>query len=255
MNGNSGWEAGPRRRNEAAGCGGPRATASLIFGSVAMLAGALLLLDRFGLVEFDAIFRFWPVALLVLGGGLLLRGGRSGIVPGVILGGLGALFLARSLGYSDVRPWDLWPVLLIVVGATILANSIRTRRSSPEQDMAREQDVINDWALFGGVNKTITSPHFQGGELFAVFGGIEVNLRRSRISQPATVVVNANAFFGGIVLFVPEDWNVVNEGVAILGGFADSRRFVETRDEAEHRDGKTLIVRGIAALGGVEVKN
>lgn len=230
-----------------------RTTASLVFGTLAIGIGSLLLLDRFGIVDSSMIFRFWPAVLLLLGLGTLFRG--NSMPPGIVLTVLGAVFLVRNLGYADVSFRDVWPLLLIVIGVAVLTNAIRSRRDPATVKAAREQDFLNDWALFGGVNKVVQSQNFQGGDLFAMFGGIEVNLRKARLNPDSPAVVNANAIFGGVELHVPDDWHVVNEGVGILGGYADSRRFVEAEGDAPVDQKRMLIVRGVAAFGGVDIKN
>jgi hypothetical protein len=236
-----------------------RATASLAFGTLALVAGVVLLLDRFDILDASAIFRFWPVLMIGLGLGFLFRGQGGSMLPGVILTFLGSLFLIRNIGYADVRIRDLWPVILILVGATILVNTFRARRALAVAPgglaTPPELDLVNDFAMFGGVVKIVQSQSFRGGELFAMFGGIEVNLRKARLAPNEPVILNATAVMGGIELRVPDDWYIVNEGVGLLGGYSDSRRFIESDASAAIDPSRTLVVRGIAIFGGVDIKN
>lgn len=264
--GGRGFDRGPGESGGAASRGTRpsggvthRATASLAFGTLALVAGIVLLLDRFGILDASSIFRFWPVLMIGLGLGFLFRGRGGSMLPGVILTFLGSLFLIRNIGYADVRIRDLWPVILILVGATVLVNSLRARRSlaaAPgEIATPPEVDLLNDFAMFGGVVKIVQSQNFRGGELFAMFGGIEVNLRKARLAPNEPVVINATAVMGGIELRVPDDWYIVNEGVGLLGGYSDSRRFIESDAGAPVDLSRTLIIRGIAIFGGVDIKN
>jgi hypothetical protein len=236
-----------------------RATASLAFGTLALVAGIVLLLDRFGILDASSVFRFWPVVMIGLGLGLLFQKPGANVVPGMLLSFLGTLFLIRNIGYADVRIRDLWPVILILVGATILVNTLRARRTlatAPHPEAGSPNtDVLNDFAMFGGVVKIVQSQNFRGGELFAMFGGIEVNLRKARLAPNQPVILNATAVMGGIELRVPDDWYIVNEGIGILGGYSDSRRFIETEAGIPMDPSRTLIVRGIAVFGGVDIKN
>lgn len=251
---------GQPHRDGHSGCGVThRATASLAFGTLALLAGIVLLLDRFGVLDASSIFRYWPVLMIGLGLGFLFRGRGGSLLPGLILTFLGTLFLVRNIGYADVRIRDLWPVILILVGATVLVNTLRARRTLPVAPGAAQSppeiDLLNDFAMFGGVVKIVQSQNFRGGELFAMFGGIEVNLRKARLAPNEPVILNATAVMGGIELRVPDDWYIVNEGVGLLGGYSDSRRFIETEDGAPVDPSRTLIIRGIAIFGGVDIKN
>jgi len=58
--------------------------------------------------------------------------------------------------------------------------------------------------------------------------------------------------FGGCVLIVPSDWEVKVEVSAILGGVAD-KRIPTTNYIVEPK--KELIIKGIVALGGCEIKS
>lgn len=141
------------------------------------------------------------------------------------------------------------------------------RRQSPH-DWASSvrsaiQDTFNDWrgeesvepefdylAIFGGIKQRVTAKKFRGGRLTALFGGFEVDLTRADIDGQ-TAVVDASALFGGGEIRVPPTWAIEIRGTAILGGYTD-----ETHQEVtDPAAAKRLIVKGIAALGGVVIKN
>jgi hypothetical protein len=61
-------------------------------------------------------------------------------------------------------------------------------------------------------------------------------------------VLDVFVFWGGAEIKVPEDWEVVSRGIAVLGGFVDNTRHVA----GAH---KRLVITGMAIMGGVEVKN
>lgn len=90
----------------------------LVFGVILMLLGAMLFLDRIGLIDgFDAVF-FWPVALIAIGLGKLsyrhLDGRREGgwwVVFGVVL-------LLNQMYVLRMR--DAWPLLLVAFGVSIV---------------------------------------------------------------------------------------------------------------------------------------
>ena len=55
--------------------------------------------------------------------------------------------------------------------------------------------------------------------------------------------------WGGIEIRVPDDWTVDLRGVPVLAGFVD-----KTRPPAMATE-KRLVIRGMALMGGVEIKN
>ena len=125
------------------------------------------------------------------------------------------------------------------------------------------QDAVNSWtgrestdpefdyvAIFGGIKQRVTVKNFRGGRLMALFGGFEVDLTRADIDGQ-TAVIDASALMGGGEIRVPYNWVVEIRGIAILGGYTDETH----QDVQDAATAKHLIVKGIAALGGVVIKN
>jgi hypothetical protein len=56
---------------------------------------------------------------------------------------------------------------------------------------------------------------------------------------------------GGLELIVPGDWEIVNEISAILGDLSDKRTNLSVEDSPKRK----LHLRGIAVLGGIEIKS
>ena len=77
-------------------------------------------------------------------------------------------------------------------------------------------------------------------------GGIEIDLRNASIQTEA--VLNVFAVWGGISIKIPNDWSVVNNGVAIMGGIDDT-------SVPNMNANKRLILTGTVIMGGVEIKN
>jgi hypothetical protein len=80
-----------------------------------------------------------------------------------------------------------------------------------------------------------------------VMGGVHLDLRRASLRGRA--VLDTFAMWGGVELVVPEGWAVELQGTPILGGFEDKTR--PPLDDNAPR----LVVRGVAVMGGVEIKN
>jgi hypothetical protein len=112
------------------------------------------------------------------------------------------------------------------------------------------EGVLNVHAVFGGVERKVTSDDFRGGHASAMFGGIELNLRKAGM-RGESAIVDVSAVFGGVELKVPANWIVVVEGSSIFGGFSD-----KSAQPAPDMPGvKRLFVRGSAVFGGVDIKN
>ena len=79
-------------------------------------------------------------------------------------------------------------------------------------------------------------------------GGCEIDLRRASINGEA--VIDLFAFWGGIEIRVPEDWTIIPRVTPLMGGFED-----KTRPSTQPLPAKRLVLRGIAIMGGIVIKN
>jgi hypothetical protein len=81
----------------------------------------------------------------------------------------------------------------------------------------------------------------------AIMGGGELDLREASFAQAETIIY-AFTIMGGIEIIVPDDVTVRVEGIGLLGGFED-------KASGEAGPGAPVLhVRGLAILGGVEVR-
>jgi DUF1707 SHOCT-like domain len=102
-------------------------------------------------------------------------------------------------------------------------------------------------AIFGGAQRKGAWVVPESYTAFAMFGGVELDLREASLAAPE-VTINAVAIMGGVDITVPMDVRVVVDGIGILGGFDQS-------DSYEPAPGAPVVrVKGAALMGGVAVK-
>jgi predicted membrane protein len=99
----------------------------------------------------------------------------------------------------------------------------------------------------------VTTQDFQGGQITAVFGGVEIDLTDANM-QADEATLDINAIFGGIEIRLPETWQVAFRGTPIFGGISDKTRIRRSTDPSDPRR-KVLILSGAVIFGGVEIKN
>jgi hypothetical protein len=250
----------PRASTEIA----TRLTSRLVFGLAVMILGLLLTLDNMDVMDAREYLRYWPVALIAVGLARLLQPADYPRVNGIIWLGLGVMFLLNSLDLVRIR--QIWPLALLLVGgnmvwraitspgrrprhepvATAVAGSDGSEKADYQPPMTAD-DSFRLFALMGGVTRGTNARDFRGGEATATMGGCEIDLRKAGIAaDPA--VIDTFALWGGIEIYVPDDWEVVNRGFAVMGGFEDkTKRPVEPKGR--------LVVTGFALMGGVEISN
>jgi predicted membrane protein len=169
-------------------------------------------------------------------------------VEGWVLIGVGLLFLASSLGVLRIAPHLLWPAILVGVGITLLFRSLPYSGDSATQHLRAPSEGEN-FAMFGGAELNMSGQEFEGTTITAVFGGYNLDLRKS-VMKFDKAVVEATAVFGGIELQVPTTWNVVMQGAPIFGGYSD-----ETLHPEAAANPPQLIIKGAVVFGGISIKN
>jgi predicted membrane protein len=224
-----------------------RSTTQLVVGIIVILLGLVLLLDNMNILDARDYIRFWPFLLIVLGGLKIFQPQQpSSRVWGGALVLIGALFLLRTFDVYYIRFRDIWPLLLILAGGAMLWGSVLRRRV--QSDGATDEAILNGSAILGGFTRSVTTQDFRGGDLTAIMGGCEIDLRKAAI-RGDEAVLNIFAFWGGVELRVPEQWTVVTKAMPIMGGVSD-----ETRPPGGAGT-KRLVITGTVVMGGVEVKN
>jgi len=90
----------------------------LILGLFLVGIGVLFLLRNLDIIDLPWYFLSWQMLLIGLGAFNFLTGNRS---AGIVLAGIGAVFLLPDI--ISFRFRDLWPIILIVIGASFFFNN------------------------------------------------------------------------------------------------------------------------------------
>jgi hypothetical protein len=221
-----------------------RSTPQLAVGVIIILLGILFTLDSLNLLNVVSYLRYWPALLLAYGAYRLLEpGDPPQFVPGIIFTIMGGILLLNALRFHlPLR--RMWPLFLVILGLAILSHALRRREGTSADSAA----AVSAFAFLSGVQRTCRSKGFRGGDLTAIMGSCELDLRQAEMESDRAVI-STFSMWGGIELRVPDHWTVSTEIMPIMGGCDD-------HTEA-HGDGprKHLIIKGLAVMGGVEVRN
>jgi hypothetical protein len=258
------------------GRGGVQNMPRLIFGLTVILIGVAFTLDRLGIFDAGHLFDYWPMLLIAWGLARMLQGRRSqGFGFGLVVLVVGVWLLGQNLGFVHLRIREFWPFLLIVLGGFMVWRAIggsphprwgsgappappsptelgsEPMPSTPKpltDEVGDPNDTVSGFAMLSGVVRRNACKAFRGGDLTAVMGGCQLDLRNA-VPALEGASIETFALMGGIEITVPTDWQVIVEGVPFLGGFEDKTSHVGT-------DGrKRLTIRGAAVMGGVEIHN
>jgi len=246
------------RENIRQNARGRGSSGRIFLGIAAIVLGVAFLLDNLGVMPFDLTIRLWPSLFIVFG---VLKIAQSRRGSGYVVGGglilVGAVMLLNDMGLIHLHWRALWPLFIIVAGLSMIFRSpiaVRWRDGAgdgiggglPLDKPGNDDSIVDISAILGGYSRRIATPVFRGGEITAIMGGCELDLRQSGLQDEAVLTVFAVC--GGISLKVPADWSVILQGTPILGGFEE--KTIEPPDAS-----KRLIIRGYAIMGGLEVRN
>jgi predicted membrane protein len=240
-------------QNIGTGARRPRGSSGIVPGILLITVGTIFLLDHLGFIRAENFWKFWPLILIVVGVVKFIKDDARILGVGIVL--VGILLQLHELNYTNLSWGSIWPFLLILIGAQMIwtrfeVPRLRSVEGSPANGGT---DSLNEYALFGSVERRVSVSNFRGGSITSIFGGVEVDFRSADIDgEVATVVVET--IFGGIELTIPERWNVTFQGQSIFAGYSDETR-PAAPDPMNSEGRKTLIVRGRAIFGGIVVKN
>ena len=210
----------------------------LTAGVCIVAVGGLLLLDTLHITD-GALSTWWPLLLVVAGIAALVNDIRN-YLWGLALVVGGVLFQLRALDIVSINPWEFfWPVIIMLVGLSVIAN----RNSRPKISKDQSEDVS---AILGGIDQITAAEDYRGGNVTAVLGGAKLDLRKAVIKKEATLQVFT--LCGGIELLVPENVVVQPQATCILGAIENKQRGASTKSAP------ILYIAGTVALGGIEVK-
>ncbi|MDR2027222.1 MAG: cell wall-active antibiotics response protein [Prevotellaceae bacterium] len=253
-----------------------------VTGVILILLGGLLIASNTGLIPpgFHRIIVSWQMLLIVIGTVSIVKHGTFHF-HGLSMLCLGIFFIIPRIatvfpsmfGGMDANNFVsvYWPVLLIVGGIILILyipvsrrrndhrqyahcrrqfrshwNHDHYRNAKNQENQARDENFSQACIFSNG--RYVIDDEFKGGVLQAIFGGIELDLRKAHLPEGETVL-NVEAIFGGIELIVPDSWFLDIKVESVLGGIDDRRRAGSV--DSTHK----LIVKGSAVFGGIEIKN
>jgi predicted membrane protein len=242
-------------------------------GVLFLIIGGVFFLRYLGLGIPSWVYS-WKIILIAIGLFIGLKDGFRG-PTWIILVGIGSFFLLDNV-FPDLDLNRLiLPIIFMGIGLSLV---FRTKRL-PNQDLKIEgteeykeldptseivqssanegiftrdagaDNVLNIASIFANVRKTILTKNFKGGEIVCIFGGAEINLSNADIQQP--VYIETVNIFGGTKMYIPNNWEIKSEVVAIFGGVEDKRRFPSITVVPD----RTVILKGFCMFGGLEIKS
>lgn len=222
----------------------------ILWGVVLVVVGVILALNAFDITNINIFFDGWWTLFIIVPCFITLFNpaqDKTGNIIGIIIGVLLLLYCQDVINFDIV--WKLIiPIILVIIGLSfIFKNSIGNNISRKIKELNEKNNKeLNEYAsTFSGQKLDFSKEEFNGAELSAVFGGLDLDLTKAIIKND--VVITSSAIFGGIDIKVPRDVNVKVNSTSIFGG-VDSK--VQNSDDNKI----TIYINATCLFGGVEIK-
>jgi hypothetical protein len=151
--------------------------------------------------------------------------------------------------YSAKTYADLEPVTrdLPASGDAPVRGTVPAARARGRWIVGRKPARRTTFVLMGGSENKGAWVVPQRYNAFAIMGGIVLDLREAQF-EGMEATINASCLMGGIEIVVPEGLNVQVHGFGFMGGYSG------TPEGEIDPNAPTVHVRGMAMMGGVDVK-
>jgi predicted membrane protein len=221
----------------------------IFWGLAIIIVGLLFLAQNLGLMDTFPFWNFLPALLVILGiYQLFINRFRAWVGP-VIMILVGLYLLMATLDFISWSTFGtlIWPSVLILIGLSIIFRQGGV--TGQHKEFSEETNSqFSVFSAFSGQKRRLTSVDFQSGEATAMFGATEIDLREAKVTNPPARI-QTTAMFGGVEIYVPEDWDVRMDVVAFFGGCDDKRRNV-----IGPKATPDLIISGTVMFGGLDIK-
>ena len=214
----------------------------ILLGVILIIAGVIFLGNEFDFWNIGLFFKGWWTLFIIVPSalGLCEKGNKVSSLLGLLIGVL-LFFAARDI-ISWVSVGKIFlPALLIIIGVSII---FKRTFKMPKTDKKNEKNGYV--AIFSGTEEKISNNKFEGTNITAIFGGVELDLRQAIIEKD--IVINCTTVFGGIDILLPDNVKIKTAGIPVFGG-------IENKKETSKEDkSPTVYINYVCVFAGVDLK-
>ena len=222
-------------------------TTNILIGIVLVLLGVILGLKALGIADINIFFKGWWTLFIIIPAiiGLLTEKDKTGDIIALVIGIL--LLLAARGAISFDLIWKAFlPAVLILIGLSIIFKDVLSNKVREEMNTNGKLSDDAYAATFSGQKINLANEDFNGCNIDAIFGGVDLNIAEAKVKDGA--IIKCCAIFGGITLIVPDNVTVKIVSSSIFGGVSDDRK-TKTVDNK-----KTIYINATCMFGGVDIK-
>lgn len=223
---------------------------NIFWGALFLLTAVFILVCKLGFIQDIGV---WTILFTVFFGAIIIISIPKLSFPGILLPAAGLCILYDSQwGIEQLTPW---PVIIIAVlasiGLSLIFKGAKKRRYHYRTEnfghVENKQDgsYVYVQEKFGSAIKYVNSDNFERADLSCSFGDLKVYFDNA-IIQSDCAIIQVDASFSGIELYVPEEWEVIDQSQSSLSGVD-----IHSANVAKS---KKVYLQGNISFSGVEVK-
>ena len=220
---------------------------NLLWGIVFIVLGMIIALNTLGIAQISIFFDGWWTLFIIIPCLINFIKGPNRIATfiGLVIGIAFLLSAQGIITFSIVRKLII-PFILIMIGISFIFKDFFSGKIN-EKIKTLNKTALKEYAATFGENKVdMSNEIFDGADLTAIFGGVELNLSNSEIKDEQ--IVNATSIFGGITIKVPQNVNVKVKSTSIFGGVDNNVKNIKGENIP------TIYVNALCMFGGVDIK-
>lgn len=222
---------------------------NVLWGLVLIAIGVIFGLNAVGLTNINVFFRGWWTLFIIVPSFIELIRSDSKMWSFIWLCiGIALLLCAQNILSFSLIAKLILPFILVMIGLSMIFKDTFNKKIAEKIKVlnANKGNFEGYCATFGGQKVDLSGQEFNGANLDAVFGGVELDISKAIIKKDQ--VINANAIFGGVEIRVPTGVNIKIKATPIFGG-------IENKVKVDYNESlPTIYINGTAMFGGVEVK-
>lgn len=223
-------------------------TTKILWGIVFIALGIIIGLNALDITDINIFFNGWWTLFIIIPCLIGLFSddgdGKTGNIVGLIIGILLLLSIQGIVSFSIVGKLII-PLIFVAIGLSVIFNETINKKITDKVKEAKKNGLESFTATFGEQKVQKEGESFTGANLDAVFGAVQLDLRKANIEKEATI--KASAIFGGVEIFVPDNINVKVKSTPIFGGVSNKTKY--------DKDNQTTIyIDAFCMFGGVDIK-
>ena len=223
-------------------------TSTILWGIFFIFAAVMIVLNQLGHLTQVGLFELIYLVIVIP---IVLKSLQYLQWFGVFIPlAIGFILFGSSLGLPDISNIA---IILVSVFLSIGFGILFRRRSHKvwhaSDDVVEEttDEKVSATASFSSTVTYINSDNFKRGDFKCSFGAMKIYFDNAKLDKEGAVI-NVDASFGGVEIYIPKEWKVIHTSSTFLGGIDEKNMKTKHAENAPQ-----LTISGSVNFAGIEI--